>query len=76
MQSFTAVADMNDSYFEIRENNYFQFYRQLFDSIKNTVYPGTYTMKNDTLLLNFFDKKGENILGKKALKKEDDIIFY
>ena len=27
---------MNDSYFEIKENNFFEFYRQLFDSVKNT----------------------------------------
>ncbi|MDB5201840.1 MAG: hypothetical protein JWQ27_1249 [Ferruginibacter sp.] len=63
---FIAVADMNDSYFEIRENNFFEFYRQLFDSVKNTQYPGTYTRTGDTLLLNFYDKKGIDILGTKA----------
>ncbi len=76
LYSYKAVADMNGSYFEIRENNLFQFYRQLFDSVKNTVYPGTYVLQNDTFYLKFFDKKGEQILGKKAIRREDDIIFY
>lgn len=76
LHSFKSVADMNDAYFELKENNYFDFYRQLFDSVKNTRYPGKYTKTGDTLYLNFFDKKGENLLGKKAIVKADDIIFF
>ncbi len=69
---------MNDSYFEIRENNYFEFYRQLFDSVKNTVYPGKYNLVNDTLHLKFYDKKGLELLGRKAVIKEGkkEIVFF
>lgn len=78
VQRYKAVADMNDFYFELRENGYFEFYRQLFDSVKNSRYPGKYTRNNDTLLLNFYNNKGKEILGNKALinpvKKE--IIFF
>src|SRR4051812_23083109 len=65
--SFKSVADMNDAYFVIRENNFFEFYRQLFDSVKNTRYPGKYTKNGDTLMLHFYNKKGETLLGSKAL---------
>ena len=69
---------MNDAFFVIRENNFFEFYMQLFDSVKNSDYPGRYAKKGDTLLLNFYNKKGKEILGNKALinpaKKE--IIFF
>ena len=69
---------MNDAYFVIKENNFFEFYRQLFDSVKNTSYPGRYTKSGDTLLLNFYNKKGRDFLGSKAFinpyKKE--IIFF
>jgi hypothetical protein len=77
-QSFKSVADMNDSYFEIRENNFFEFYRQLFDSVKNTVYPGKYSVVNDTLFLNFYDKRGLELLGRKAVIKEGkkEIVFF
>ena len=75
---YKAIADMNDAYFVIKENNFFEFYRQLFDSVKNTHYPGTYIKKGDTLYLNFYNKKGNELLGGKALinsgKKE--IIFF
>ena len=69
---------MNDSYFDIRENNFFEFYRQLFDSIKNTSYPGKYTMNGDTLILNFYNKKGVALLGSKALinKTKKEIVFF
>ena len=46
--SFRSVADMNDSYFVIKENNFFEFYRELFDSVKNTRYPGKYTKNANT----------------------------
>lgn len=75
LRSFTSVADMNDAFFVLKENNYFDFYRQLFDSVKNSRYPGTYTTLGDTLYLHFFDKKGAEILGNKAVLRSDDIIF-
>jgi hypothetical protein len=75
--SFVSVADMNDSYFEIRENNFFEFYRQLFDSVKNTRYPGRYTQQGDTLYLKFYDKKGRILLGNKAvIHHEKKQIFF
>ena len=75
---YKAVADMNDAYFVIKENHFFEFYRQLFDSVKNTSYPGRYTQTGDTLLLNFYDKKGEDILGSKALinPNKKEIVFF
>jgi hypothetical protein len=77
-QSFKSVADMNDSYFEIKENNFFEFYRQLFDSIKNTSYPGRYEQRGDTLYLKFYDKKGLALLGSKAVIKggKKEIVFF
>jgi hypothetical protein len=77
-RSFKSVADMNDSYFEIRENNFFEFYRQLFDRVKNTSYPGKYELKGDTLYLKFYDKKGKELLGNKAVIHEtkNEIIFF
>ena len=77
-QSFRSVADMNDSYFEIRENNFFEFYRQLFDSVKNSSYPGKYTKNGDTLILHFYNKKGKELLGSKALiiEKKNEIVFF
>jgi hypothetical protein len=76
--SFKSVADMNDSYFVIKENNFFEFYRQLFDSVKNTSYPGKFTKNGDTLLLSFYDKKGYGILGRKALVTDNkkEIVFF
>jgi hypothetical protein len=76
--SFKSVADMNDSYFVVKENNFFEFYRQLFDSVKNTSYPGKYTKNGDTLMLHFYNKKGAALLGSKALinEKKKEIIFF
>jgi hypothetical protein len=78
VKSFKSVTDGNDCYFEIKENNFFEFYRQLFDSVKNTVYPGKYTKDGDIMVLNFYNKKGEKVLGKKALINEEkkEIIFF
>jgi hypothetical protein len=75
---YKAIGDMNDSFFEIRENNFFEFYMQLFDSVKNTRYPGKYTTNGDTLYLNFYNKKGEDLLGSKAIinKTRKEIIFF
>ncbi len=69
---------MNDSYFVIKENNFFEFYRQLFDSVKNTCYPGKYTKNGDTLILHYYNKKGYGLLGRKALiaANKKEIIFF
>ncbi len=77
-RSFISVADMNDSYFDIRENNFFEFYKMLFDSVKNTRYPGKYSLKGDTMILHFYDKKGPHFLGSKALvaSGKNQIIFF
>ena len=78
LMSFKSVADMNDSYFVVKENNFFEFYRQLFDSVKNSSYPGKFTRNGDTLLLSFYDKKGYHLLGRKALVSNDkkEIVFF
>lgn len=75
---FRSVADMNDAVFEIRENDFFEFYRQLFDSIKNSSYPGRYHKNGDTLVLDFYNKKGVDLLGNKALidSSKNEIRFY
>jgi hypothetical protein len=75
---YKAIGDLNDSYFTIRDNNFFEFYMQLFDSVKNTAYPGKYTKKGDTLFLNFYNKGAEAFLGSKALINNDkkEIIFF
>ncbi len=76
--TYKAIADMNDAYFVIKENNFFEFYRQLFDSVKNTHYPGTYKKAGDTLYLQFYNKKGNELLGSKALinPNKKEIIFF
>jgi hypothetical protein len=75
---YKAVGDLNDSYFTIKENNFFEFYMQLFDSVKNTAYPGKYTKNGDTLFLNFYNKVAEGFLGSKALinNAKKEIIFF
>ena len=75
---YKAIADMNDAYFVIKENNFFEFYRELFDSVKNSSYPGRYTKNGDTLYLKFYNKKGTNLLGNKALinTQKKEIIFF
>ena len=75
---YKAVADMNDAYFVIKENNFFEFYRELFDSLKNTSYPGKYTKKGDTLYLKFYNREGNNLLSNKALinSEKKEIIFF
>lgn len=78
VQRYKAVADMNNFYFDLKENGFFEFYRQLFDSVKNSQYPGKYIIKNDTLLLTFYNKKGRELLGNKALinHSKKEIIFF
>ena len=77
-RSFKSVADMNDAYFEIKENGYFDFYRQLFDSVKNSRYPGKFELRNDTMYLHFYDKRGRELLGNKAVvhEKKNEIQFF
>ena len=69
---------MNDSYFVIKENNFFEFYKVLYDSVKNTRYPGKYTKNGDTMILSFYDKKGSTLLGHKALidRNNKEIVFF
>ncbi len=78
IRTFKSIDDLNDDYFVIKENNYFEFYKQLFDSVKNTSIPGRYTMKGDTMLLEYFKKKDRMVLGSKAIidNKKNEIIFF
>jgi len=78
LMTFKSVADMNDSYFVIKENNFIEYYKLLYDSVKNSRYPGKYTKNGDTLLLNFYQKKGFTLLGRKALvnKEQKEIVFF
>ncbi len=79
LKSFKNVVEgVNNSYFEIKENNYFDSYRLLFDSVKNTRYAGTYTSQagSDTISLKFFHSKGVNMLGSKAVIKGKNITFF
>lgn len=75
---YKSINDMNDAYFVIKENNFFEFYMQLFDTVKNTSYPGKYSKKGDTLFLSFYNKKANNLLGGKALinPNKKEIIFF
>jgi hypothetical protein len=78
IRSFKSVADMNDSYFTIRENDFFEFYKVLYGSEKNSSYPGKFTRSGDTMLLHFYNKKGYELLGRKALidKANNEIVFF
>ncbi len=78
INKYKAIGDLNDSYFTVRENNFFEFYMQLFDSVKNTAYPGKYTKNGDTLFLNFYNKGAEAFLGSKALinTEKKEIVFF
>lgn len=79
LKSFKNVVEgVNDSYFELKENNYFDSYRLLFDSVKNTRYAGTYksSVGNDTIALQFFNSKGLKLLGSKAVIKGKNITFF
>ncbi len=78
LKSFRSVADMNDSYFVIKENNFFEFYRVLFDSVKNTRYPGRFYKNGDTLVLTFYNPKGYELLGNKMIVDENSnqVTFF
>lgn len=75
---YKAVADMNDAYFIIKQNHFFEFYRLLFDSVQNSRYAGHYTLQGDTLILSFYRHRGEKLLGSKALINPDkkEITFF
>ncbi|MEQ1552931.1 MAG: hypothetical protein ABL929_02065 [Ferruginibacter sp.] len=75
---YKAIGDLNDSYFTIKENDFFEFYMQLFDSVKNTSYPGKYSKIGDTLFLNFYNKGAAQFLGNKALinTEKKEIVFF
>ncbi len=77
ISTFRSTSDMNDSHFSLKEGDYFEFYKSLYDSVKNTVYGGTYKKNGDTVFLNFFDKTGEDILGNRALiNSENNKIYF
>ena len=78
ISTFRATSDMNDSYFLLKEGNYFEFYKSLYDSLKNTVYGGTFSEHLDTIKLNFFNPEGEKIFGNRAIlnKENNEINFY
>lgn len=76
IKTFKATSDMNDSYFSLKENNYFEFYKSLYDSVKNTVYGGKYSKIGDTLVLNFFDNKGDSLFGNRAVINSENSKIY
>ena len=67
LMKFSSIANMNDAHFVVKEHNYFEFYRLLFDSVKNSSLPGKYQRFGDTLKLSFYDKKGKRLLGSTAI---------
>ncbi len=71
-----VVSGANNSYFVLKTDNYFDFYRELFDSVKNTRYPGTYIMKGDTIQLTFNQKSGKKFLSRQAVISGDKITFF
>ena len=78
ISTFRSSSDMNDSYFLLKDGNYFEFYKSLYDSVKNTVYGGTYSMHLDTIKLEFFNVEGEKIFGNRAVidKEKNEIYFF
>lgn len=78
ISTFKSSSDMNNSYFILKEGNYFEFYKNLYDSIKNTHFAGKYSRKGDTLILNFWDNKGEEIFGNRAIinTEKNKIYFF
>ena len=78
LSQFKSVSDMNDMFFEIRENNFFYTYRRLFDSVKNTEFKGRYSLVGDTMMLKFYQHGGEDILGHKAMivNNGNELIFF
>lgn len=65
-RTFTSISDLNDSYFSITEDNRFEYYKLLFDSVKNTTYSGSYKLSEDTLYLTFDQEDGRQLFGEKA----------
>lgn len=65
-KTFTSISDLNDSYFTITEDNRFEYYKLLFDSVKNTTYSGSYKLVLDTLFLTFEQEEGKQLFGERA----------
>lgn len=76
-KTFMSLSDLNDCYLTLSSDWKFEYYKMLFDSIKNTEYTGTYQLQNDTILLNFDKKEGEALLGNRLLMDEtkEHIVF-
>jgi hypothetical protein len=75
--SFTSVSDLNDAYFSLTHDLKFEYYKLLFDSIRNTNFSGTYTIKQDTIFLKFDDEEGKKLLGERVLMDTllENILF-
>ena len=76
VRTFTSVSDMNDAHFVIKDNNYFEYYKSLYDSVKNTRFGGTYKRAGDTLLLDFFNGRGKEWLGEKAILLNGNQVLF
>ena len=76
-KTFTSVSDLNDSYFTLNQDQTFEYYKLLLDSIKNTVYSGTYRVEHDTIFLEFKDEDGKHLLGERVLidTLQENILF-
>lgn len=76
-KTFTSVSDLNDSYFTLNQDQTFEYYKLLLDSIKNTVYSGTYRVEHDTIFLEFQDEDGKHLLGERVLidTLQENILF-
>jgi hypothetical protein len=76
--SFVSISDMNDAHFELRKDGSFEYYRLLFDSLKNSTISGTWKKQADTILLIYNDTASEKILGPKAMinQQKHEISFF
>lgn len=70
-KTFMSLSDLNDCYFSFSEDGKFEYYKMLFDSIKNTEFTGTYQLQNDTFFLQFDKKEGEELLGNRLIMDEN-----
>ena len=84
------MGKMIDTHFELKKGNYFRYFRKVIGLVKSEVYTGSYTVVNDTIVLNFcnnnipdkltgkgiFDKSGKSItLFTYAVNENDFIIL-
>lgn len=76
-KTFMSLSDLNDCYFTLTENNQFEYYKMLLDSIKNTEFTGQYKIVNDTIYLTFDKEEGKNLLGYRVIIDEnaENIVF-